>query len=129
MRAFAYRQFSEAIMNFRPLLFAVVIAGASLAVSAGRAAEPPISAAGPAIRAPQPGMAVFSSDGQNVGTVESIDATQDGRITAVNIAAGGFLGLGRKLVAIPEGRFGLVGTVVRASLTADEIGKLPHQGP
>jgi hypothetical protein len=74
-------------------------------------------------------MAVFSSDGQNVGTVESIDATQDGRITAVNIAAGGFLGLGRKLVAIPEGRFGLVGTVVRASLTADEIGKLPHQGP
>jgi hypothetical protein len=129
MRAFACKQFSEAIMNFRPLLFAGVIAGASFAVSAGRAAEPLTSAPSPAISAPQPGMAVFSSDGQIVGTVESIDATQDGRVTAVNIAAGGFLGFGRKLVAIPEGRFGLVGTVVRASLTAEEIGRLPHQGP
>lgn len=117
-------------MNVRPSrLVATVLAIATVAAfSAAPAAEPLTSAPAPAVRAPQPGMAVFSSDGQNVGTVESIDATQDGRITGVNVTAGGFLGFGAKLYRIPEGGFGLVGTVVRTRLTAEEVRKLPRSG-
>jgi hypothetical protein len=74
-------------------------------------------------------MAVFSSDGSKVGTVHSIDAVPDGRITAVNVSTGGFLGFGARLVAIPEGRFTLAGGIVRLAMTADEVSELPHQRP
>jgi hypothetical protein len=51
------------------------------------------------------GLAVFSSDGSKVGTVDSVDGQPDGKITATNIKVGGFLGFGTKVVAIPEGKF------------------------
>jgi sporulation protein YlmC with PRC-barrel domain len=40
------------------------------------------------------GLAVFSSDGNKVGMVDSIDAQPDGKITAIHIKTGGFLGFG-----------------------------------
>ena len=83
----------------------------------------------PTAVAPQPGMVVVSSDGHRIGTVESINGTQDGRVTALHIASGGFLGFGARLVTIPEGRFTVVGNIVRVEMTADEVSKLPHQGP
>ncbi len=114
----------------RPLLLALTLAAASLeAMSLTAAAEPLISAPAPALPVPQPGMSVFSSDGHNVGSVKSIDATQDGRVTALNGAAGGFLGFGARLFTVPEGRFGLIGTVVRVNLTAEEVRRLPSPGP
>ena len=92
-------------------------------------ADPLTSAPAPAIKAPQQGMAVFSSDGHNVGTVKSVDATPDGRISAINVLSGGFMGFGGRVFTVPEERFGLVGTVVRIRLTAEEVQKLPHQRP
>jgi hypothetical protein len=46
-----------------------------------------------------------------------------------NVATSGFLGFGTRLVAVPEGKFRMAGTVVRVTFTADEVSKLPHQGP
>jgi hypothetical protein len=50
----------------------------------------------PAVQSKNPliGLAVVSSDGKRVGTVDSIDGEPDGRITAINFTTGGFLGLG-----------------------------------
>ena len=83
----------------------------------------------PTALAPQPGMPVFSADGNKVAAVESIDRTPDGRVTAVNVITGSFLGFGARLVAIPEGRFTTDGKIVRIDMTADDVSALPHQGP
>jgi hypothetical protein len=61
-----------------------------------------------------------------VGTVYSVDGKPNGIITTINITTGGFLGLGPKLVAIPEGRFTKSGESVRLGMTAKEVSKLPE---
>src|SRR5438876_1223973 len=53
------------------------------------------------IKNPLIGLPVFSSDGNRLGIVDSIDGQPDGKVTAINIRTGGFLGFGTKLVAIP----------------------------
>ena len=63
------------------------------------------SATAPAKVNPLVGLAVFSSDGSKMGTVQSVSAAPDGSVKAIHIKTGGFLGFGGKLVAIPEGRF------------------------
>src|SRR5262245_25949646 len=50
-------------------------------------------------------MAVISSDGSKVGTVEGVSTAPDGAIKGIHIRTGGFLGFGARLVAIPQGRF------------------------
>ena len=45
----------------------------------------------------------------------------------MNVTTGGFLGLGAKVVPIPEGKFALVGQIVRVEMTEDEIRRLPHE--
>jgi hypothetical protein len=118
-------------MTMRPFLLAVAIAAATVTTlgetSAQTSTNPLLHAPAPAAPVPQPGMAVLSSDGKSVGTVESIDGTQDGRITAVNVATSRFLGFGTRLFAIPEGKFSMQGTVVRVAFTADEVSRLPPQ--
>ena len=76
---------------------------------------------------PRPGMLVLSTDGEKIGKVDSIDATQDGRVTAVNVATGGFLGIGARLVAIPEGKFTVVSDNVRVEMTLDQVRRMPSQ--
>ena len=71
------------------------------------------------------GLAVFSSDGSKLGTVDTVDGEPDGKITAINITTAGFLGFGTKVVAIPQGKFQRVGGIVRLDMTADEVSKLP----
>ena len=71
------------------------------------------------------GLFVFSSDDSKVGAIESVDAETDGRISAIKVRLGSFLGLGTKVVSIPDGRFLRVGESVRIAMTADEIAKLP----
>ena len=72
------------------------------------------------------GLPVFSSDGNKLGIVDSIDGQPDGKVTAINVRTGGFLGFGTKLVAIPEGKFTRKGDTIQLSLSADEVGKLPE---
>jgi sporulation protein YlmC with PRC-barrel domain len=70
------------------------------------------------------GLAVKSSDGTNLGTVQSV-VTEPGGKTAIGIKVGGFLGFGGHMVAIPDGKFNRVGDTVRVNMTADEVNKLP----
>ena len=71
------------------------------------------------------GLAVTSSDGTKLGTVQSVN-TQDGKVTAILIKTGGFLGFGAKLVAIPQAKFTRTGNNVQLAMTAEEVGKLPE---
>ena len=75
---------------------------------------------------PLVGLAVFSSDGSKIGTVQSVSAALDGSAKAIQIKTGGFLGFGGKLVAIPEGRFTKSGDAIQLGMTAEEVGKLPE---
>jgi hypothetical protein len=72
------------------------------------------------------GLAVFSSDGSRMGTVQSVSAAPDGSVKAILIKTGGFLGFGTRLVAIPEGHFTKSGDAVQLGMTADEVSKLPE---
>ena len=71
------------------------------------------------------GLVVFSSDGSKIGTIESVDGETDGRISAINVLTGSLLGLGTRVVAIPEGKFMRNGDSVQVSMTAEEVAKLP----
>jgi len=84
------------------------------------------SATAPAKANPLIGLAVFSSDGNRLGTVHSVSAEPDGKVKAIHIKTGGFLGFGGKLVAIPEGKFTRAGENVQLGMTAEEVSKLPE---
>jgi len=71
-------------------------------------------------------MAVFSSDGSKVGTVQSVSTGPDGSVKSLRIRTGGFLGFGARLVAIPEGRFTRNGDNIQLGMTADQVSKLPE---
>ena len=71
-------------------------------------------------------MAVFSSDGSKVGTVQRVSTGPNGSVKSLHIRTGGFLGFGARLVAIPEGRFTRIGDKIQLGMTADEVSKLPE---
>jgi hypothetical protein len=71
------------------------------------------------------GLVVLSSDGGKIGTIESVDGETDGRISAINVLTGSFLGVSTRVVAIPEGKFTRNGESVQVSMTAEEVAKLP----
>ena len=75
---------------------------------------------------PLVGLAVFSSDGNKLGNVHSVNAEPDGKVKAIHIKTGGFLGIGGKLVAIPDGKFTRSGENIQLGLTSDEVSKLPE---
>ena len=55
----------------------------------------------------------------------SVQVLPDSARDAINITTPGFLGLGAKLVTIPEGKFRRIGASVQLSVTAEEASKLP----
>ena len=72
------------------------------------------------------GLTVFSSDGNKLGSVQSVDAGADGTVRAIRLKTGGFLGFGGKLVEILEGKFTKSGDNVQLGMTSDEVSKLPE---
>jgi hypothetical protein len=72
------------------------------------------------------GRTVLSSDGNRLGTVRGVNTAADGKVMAIKVKTGGFLGFGGKLVAIPQEKFTTTGDVIQAGLTADEVSKLPE---
>lgn len=72
------------------------------------------------------GLSVFSSDGNRVGDVRAVNLGPDGRIAALHVRTGGFLGFGARIVAIPEGKFARSGQDVRLTFTAAEVSSLPE---
>jgi len=75
---------------------------------------------------PMIGLNVFSSDGNKLGSVQSVDAAPDGKVRAIRLKTGGFLGFGGKLVEIPEGKFTKSGDNVQLGMSSDEVSKLPE---
>jgi hypothetical protein len=75
---------------------------------------------------PMIGLNVFSSDGSKLGSVQSVTAGADGKVKAIRLKTGGFLGFGGKFVEIPEGKFTKSGDNVQLGMTADEVSKLPE---
>jgi hypothetical protein len=71
------------------------------------------------------GLAVMSSDGHKLGTVQSTGTGPDGKVKIL-LKTGGFLGFGGHVVAIPEGKFTRNGEALQLSMTAEEVSKLPE---
>lgn len=84
------------------------------------------SAAKPGQNNPLIGLAVFSSDGSKLGSVQSVAVNPEGKATAIHLKTGGFLGIGGKLVSIPDSKFTKTGDRVQLSLTSEEVSKLPE---
>jgi hypothetical protein len=102
-----------------------VIPMVPLAAQSPPATPPPSDGrSGPELN-PLIGLAVFAFDGTKVGIIDSVDGEPDGRITAINVRTGGFLGFGTRVAAVPEGKFQRTGSTVRIALTAEELSKLP----
>jgi hypothetical protein len=87
-------------------------------------ASKPVTA--PAKVHPLIGLAVFSADGTKLGAVNSVASGADGKVTAIHIKTGTFLGFGGKLVAIPDGKFTRKGENVQLGMTAEEVSALPE---
>jgi hypothetical protein len=75
---------------------------------------------------PMVGLAVFSSDGSKVSTVQSVVTGPDGKVTAIHFKTGGFLGFGGKLVSVPDNKFTRSGDNIQLGMTAEEVSKLPE---
>lgn len=88
------------------------------------AAPPSSSQAKPA---PHPllGLTAVAIDGSKIGDVRAVKATPDGKVTALHIHSGGFLGFGGRIVEIPEGKFTRNGGNIQVNFTAEEVSKLP----
>jgi PRC-barrel domain len=89
-------------------------------------ATPPGSSQAKPAAHPLIGLKTISIDGSKVGDVRTVKTSPDGKVTALHIRSGGFLGLGGKIVAIPEGKFVQKGDSIHLSLTAEEVSKLPE---
>lgn len=74
---------------------------------------------------PLMGLTAVSSDGGSIGDVRAVKTTPDGKVTALHIHSGGFLGFGGKLVEIPEGNFSRSGDKIHLTFTGEQVSKLP----
>ncbi|ACA16141.1 PRC-barrel domain protein [Methylobacterium sp. 4-46] len=92
------------------LATALLAGPAALAQSVHAQSVPAQQGASPFLTAPPPGamraskirgVGVVGQDHVRVGKIEDLLVTEDGRVRAVVIGVGGFLGLGEKKVAVP----------------------------
>src|SRR5262245_49893095 len=88
------------------------------------ATQPNSSQAKPAPH-PLMGLTAVSADGSKIGDVRAVKISSDGKVTALHIHSGGFLGFGGKIVEIPEGKFMQKGSNIQLTFTAEEVSKLP----
>ena len=72
------------------------------------------------------GLTAISTDGSKIGDVRAVKTAPDGKVMALHIRTGGFLGFGGRIVEVPEGKFMQVGNAIKLSLTAEEVSKLPE---
>lgn len=74
---------------------------------------------------PLMGLTAVSADGSSIGDVRAVKTTPDGKVTALHIHSGGFLGFGGKIVEIPEGQFSRSGDKIHLTFTGEQVSKLP----
>jgi PRC-barrel domain protein len=87
-------------------------------------ATPPSSSQAKPVH-PLMGLTAVSTDGSKIGDVRAVKTNLDGKVTALHIHSGGFLGFGGKIVEIPEGKFIPKGNNIQLTFTAEEVSKLP----
>ncbi|KMO11208.1 PRC-barrel domain-containing protein [Methylobacterium platani] len=127
-----------ALRNARPLA-ALPLALAGLLAAAPALAQQPAPASDPAagfLTRPEPGslrasklvgVKVIGMDHVRVGEIEDVLLTEDGRVRAVVIGVGGFLGIGQKSVAVPFGA--LAWNTGRAAAGAPPSHTTPERAP
>ena len=75
---------------------------------------------------PMIGRNVLSSDGSKAGDVRAVKTGPDGKVTAIHLKVGGFLGFGGKIVEVPDTKFTQKGETIQLGYTSDELSKLPE---
>ena len=71
------------------------------------------------------GRNALSADGNRVGDVRAVKTAPDGRITAIQLKVGGFLGFGGRVVEVQENKFTQKGDTIQIDYTIEEVDKLP----
>lgn len=80
----------------------------------------------PAAAHPMIGRNALSSDGNKVSDVRAVKTGPDGKVTAIQLKVGGFLGFGGKIIEIPDGKFTQKGDTIQLGYTSDELSNLPE---
>jgi hypothetical protein len=75
---------------------------------------------------PMVGRNVLSSDGSKAGSVRAVKTSPDGKVIAIQLKVGGFLGFGGKIVEVPDGKFSQKGETIQLAMTSEELDKLPE---
>jgi hypothetical protein len=75
---------------------------------------------------PMVGQNALSSDGSKMGDVRAVKTGPDGKVTAIRIKVGGFLGFGGKFVEVPSSKFTQKGDTIQLGYTSDELSNLPE---
>lgn len=75
---------------------------------------------------PMIGQNALSSDGNKMGDVRAVKTGPDGKVTAIRIKVGGFLGFGGKIVEVPDTKFTQKGDTIQLGYTSDELSNLPE---
>ena len=74
------------------------------------------------------GMPVFSADGKNLGDIVEVVRGPDGKVQAVRIEVGRFLGIGERVVTIDADQFEQLVDRIRLRLDANAVRSLPEAG-
>ncbi len=72
------------------------------------------------------GRTALSSDGNKVGDVRAVRMGPDGKVIAIQLKVGGFLGFGGRVIEIVEGKFSEKGETVQLGYTSEELSALPE---
>jgi Golgi apparatus protein 1 len=72
------------------------------------------------------GMPAFSADGKNLGEVVEVVRGPDGKVQAVHIQVGRFLGIGDRVVTVDRNAFEELADRINVRLTGDGIRSLPE---
>ena len=79
--------------------------------------------------APLAGQNVVTSDGERVGEVILVKSNVEGRIQAVYFRTTGWLGFGKRTVAVATGEFSVTGQDVILNINSTEVSALPEAAP
>jgi sporulation protein YlmC with PRC-barrel domain len=66
-------------------------------------------------------MDIYGSDGKRIGEVDEVLMTPEGKITAVSVEVGGFLGVGDKEVVIELNQLRRKGDTIMTDLTKEQV--------
>ncbi|MFN4282698.1 MAG: PRC-barrel domain-containing protein [Alphaproteobacteria bacterium] len=73
------------------------------------------------------GSDVFNTAGEDVGTVDDVIISNDGKVPYVVLAVGGFLGMGQRLVVVGSSSLSIKdGKIVIADASRDQLKALPE---